>query len=122
MTVSVGFLPRAYAGIITLPNKVFPWRGGQMMASFLILPTSSSSIASIINWWKGVTSSAGIMTRENRLSDLRVSDSRRMLGEIILQLSEENAPEGTAIFIAQTVAQNVPTGPDIASRARQSRI
>jgi hypothetical protein len=80
MIVSVGFLPSAYAGAITLAKVVLPCLGGVIIASFLICPLSRDSMWSIMSRWKRETSKAGIISRENRESDRRVRDRRRILG------------------------------------------
>src|SRR6202021_3485224 len=85
MMVSVGSLPSAKAGSMTLPRVVLEWRGGSMMASFLIVPARSCSRFSIMSLWKGATSKLGIIARANRLRDRRVKDNRRILGETFNQ-------------------------------------
>ena len=74
--VSVGFLPSAYAGAITLPSVDFPCRGGVMMASLWIFPVSRHSRFSMMSAWHGSTSNDGMTTWAKRPSDRRVRDKR----------------------------------------------
>ena len=76
---------------MTLPSVVFPWRGGVMMASFLIVPESKSSRCSIMSWWKGETSKAGITFVANRARDRRVKASFNEAGLIIPNVSQKKS-------------------------------